>query len=264
MLATLLIKIKPRDNAVIKKDYGSLFHGYLLSKLDTNYVEKLHHLALNPYSQYSYFDSNDNTYIWKISTLNKEAKDKIIDIIFNDKDESLVITYHNLKADIISKEIVNVCSYKDIADRYFLSTDSAKTVNIKFLTPTTYKIHRNYTIFPYMNNMFISLYDKWNYYSENISLEDSKLIPDIEKYVKIIKYNLRSTKFSMEGVGIDSFMGEIKLYCSGPNMFVNIYNMLLDFAIYSGIGAKTSLSMGGVSISRPYIEKMKNNSHSNK
>ena len=40
--------------------------------------------------------------------------------------------------------------------------------------------------------------------------------------------------------------------------------MLLDFAIYSGIGAKTSLSMGGVSISRPYIEKMKNNSHSNK
>ena len=69
MLATLLIKIKPRDNAVIKKDYGSLFHGYLLSKLDTNYVEKLHHLALNPYSQYSYFDSNDNTYIWKISTL---------------------------------------------------------------------------------------------------------------------------------------------------------------------------------------------------
>lgn len=259
MLATLIIKMKPRDNLVIKKDYGSLFHGYLISKLDTDYAETLHNLALNPYSQYSYFDSKNNIYIWKISTLSKEAKEKIIDKLFDENISSFSLTYNDLKVDIVSKEIVNVQSYKDIADRYFLSNDIIRSVNIKFLTPTTYKIHRRYTIFPYLDNMFISLYDKWNYYSENISLEDSKLISDMEKYVKIVKYDLRSTKFSMEGVGIDSFIGEIKLYCHGPSMFVNIYNMLLDFASYSGIGAKTSLSMGGVLISRPYIEKMKNN-----
>lgn len=255
MLASLIIKIKPRDNAIIKKDYGSLFHGYLLSKLNTEYVEKLHNLKLNPYSQYSYFDKNDNVYIWKISTLNEEAKEKIIDVIFNDKSEFLELKYHNLKADIISKNITDICSYKDIADRYFLSDDVNRIVNIKFLTPTTYKVHGNFTIFPYIDNMFISLYDKWNMYSKNISLQDDRVISDLVKNVNIIRYNLRSTKFSMEGVNLNSFIGNITLHCSNNKILVNIYNMLLDFASYSGIGAKTSLSMGGVLISRQSIKK---------
>uniref|UniRef100_UPI003F4B7498 CRISPR system precrRNA processing endoribonuclease RAMP protein Cas6 n=1 Tax=Brachyspira catarrhinii TaxID=2528966 RepID=UPI003F4B7498 len=255
MLASLIIKMKPRDdNAVIKKDYGSLFHGYMYSKLDTHYVDKLHRLRLNPYSQYSYFDSKSNCYIWKISTLNDEAKEKIIDKMFDDDVNSFTLTYHNLKIDIISKEIVNVCSYKDISDRYFLSNNTIRTADIKFLTPTTYKVHGHYTIFPYLSNMFISLYDKWNYYSKDLSLKDNKLVEDIVNSVKMVQYNLKSTKFSMEGVKLDSFIGSIKLYCDGNNMLVNIYNILLDFANYSGIGAKTSLSMGGVLISRNYFK----------
>ena len=258
MLASLIIKMKPRDdNAVIKKDYGSLFHGYMYSKLDTNYVEKLHTLRLNPYSQYSYFDKKNNVYIWKISTLNKEAKEKIIDRMFDDKVSSFTLTYHNLGIDIISKEIVNVQSYKDISDKYFLSNDIIRTADIKFLTPTTYKVHGHYTIFPYLSNMFISLYDKWNYYSKNLSLQDDKLLENIVKNVKMVRYNLKSTQFCMEGVKLDSFIGSIKLHCIGDDMLVNVYNMLLDFASYSGIGAKTSLSMGGVSILRNYYKSVK-------
>lgn len=250
--------MKPRDdNAVIKKDYGSLFHGYMYSKLDTNYVDKLHTLRLNPYSQYSYFDKKNNVYIWKISTLNKEAKEKIIDRMFDDNVASFTLTYHNLGIDIISKEIVNVQSYKDISDRYFLSNDIVRTADIQFLTPTTYKVHGHYTIFPYLSNMFISLYDKWNFYSKDLSLEDNKLIEDIVKNVKMVRYNLKSTQFCMEGVKLDSFIGSIKLHCIGDDMLVNIYNMLLDFASYSGIGAKTSLSMGGVSVSRNYYKSVK-------
>lgn len=255
MLASLIIKIKPRDNAVIKKDYGSLFHGYLFSKLNSDYADKLHSLSLNPYSQYSYFDKKDNVYVWKISTLNEEAKEKIIDVMFNDESEFLELTYHNLKADIISKDITDIYSYRDIADRYFLSNNSIRTVNIKFLTPTTYKVSGSYTIFPYLDNIFISLHNKWNTYCKELSLEEDRLISDMANHIKMVKYNLRSVKFSMEGVNLDSFIGDLKLYCFGPNMLVNIYNMLLDFSVYSGIGAKTSMSMGGVLISRPIINK---------
>ena len=62
----------------------------------------------------------------------------------------------------------------------------------------------------------------------------------------------------MEGIKLNSFIGNITLHCSENKILVNIYNMLLDFANYCGIGAKTSLSMGGVLISKPYVEKMKN------
>lgn len=258
MLASLIIKMKPRDdNAVIKKDYGSLFHGYMHSKLDTDYAYRLHNMPLNPYSQYSYFDKKKDVYIWKISTLNKEAKEKIIDKIFDDNVSSFTLTYHNLKVDIISKEIVDVCSYKDIADRYFLSNDTVRTADIQFLTPTTYKVHGHYTIFPYLSHMFISLYDKWNFYSGGISLKEDKLIQDLVEKVNMVKYNLKSTQFSMEGVKLDSFIGSIKLHCCGDDMLVNIYNMLLDFSHYSGIGAKTSISMGGVLVSRNYYKSVK-------
>ena len=173
----------------------------------------------------------------------------------NDNSEFLELKYHNLKADIVSKNITDICSYKDIADRYFLSDNVNRIVNIQFLTPTTYKVQGNFTIFPYIDSMFISLYDKWNMYSENISLQDDRVVSDLVKNVNIIRYDLRSTKFSMEGVNLNSFIGNITLHCSNNKILVNIYNMLLDFAFYSGIGAKTSLSMGGVLISRPYIKQ---------
>ena len=250
MLATLEIKIKPKENIFLKRNYGSLFHGYLLSKIDSNYVEKLHNLKLNPYSQYFYFDKKENFYIWKISTLNKEAKEKIIDIMLNDTNETITFDYNKIKIGILSKEITSITNYKNIADKFFLSDETKRFANITFLTPTTYKVNKKFTFFPNLDNIFISIYNKWNAYGENISLEDSNIIEDISKNVNIVKYNLRSLKFSMEGVKIDSFIGNIVIYCSCNKMLANIYNTLLEFSKYAGIGAKTSISMGGVNIER--------------
>lgn len=248
MLATLEIKIKPKNNILLKRDYGSLFHGYLLSKINAEYVEKLHKLKLNPYSQYFYFDKKENSYIWKISALNKEAKEKIIDIMLNDSDESIILNYNDIKINILSKEITSLTNYKNIADKFFLSDETKRFANIIFLTPTTYKVNKRFTFFPSLDNIFTSMYNKWNMYGENISLEDVNIVEDISKNVNIIKYNLKSVKYSMEGVKIDSFMGNITLYCLGNKMLVNIYNTLLEFSKYSGIGAKTSISMGGVGV----------------
>lgn len=250
MLTTLEIKIKPQNNILLKRDYGSLFHGYLFSKIDKEYADKLHNLKLNPYSQYFYFDKKENSYIWKISTLNKEAKEKIIDIILNDTDEAINLDYNNINIKILSKEITSLTNYKNIADKFFLSEETKRFTNITFLTPTTYKVDKKFVLFPNLDNIFISAYNKWNIYGENISLYDDNIISDISKNVNIIKYNLRSVKFSMEGVKINSFMGNIVIYCAGNKPLVNICNMLLEFSKYSGIGAKTSISMGGVNIER--------------
>ena len=147
MLATLEIKIKPKENIFLKRNYGSLFHGYLLSKIDSNYVEKLHNLKLNPYSQYFYFDKKENSYIWKISTLNKEAKEKIIDIMLNDTNETITFDYNRIKIGILSKEITSITNYKNLADKFFLSDETKRFANITFLTPTTYKVNKKFTFF---------------------------------------------------------------------------------------------------------------------
>lgn len=250
MLATLEIKIKPQNNILLKRNYGSLFHGYLISKINKEYAEKLHNFKLNPYSQYFYFDKSKNSYIWKISTLNKEAKENIIDIMLNDTDETINLDYNNTKIKILSKEIISLTNYKNIADKFFLSEETKRFTNITFLTPTTYKLNKEFVFFPNLDNIFVSAYNKWNTYGENISLEDNNIISDISKNVNIVKYNLRSVKFSMEGVKINSFMGNIVIYCAGNKPLVNICNILLEFSKYSGIGAKTSISMGGVNIER--------------
>ena len=50
----------------------------------------------------------------------------------------------------------------------------------------------------------------------------------------------------MENIKINSFIGTIDIRFNGPQTLVNISNLLFEYAKYTGIGAKTSLGMGGV------------------
>ena len=61
---------------------------------------------------------------------------------------------------------------------------------------------------------------------------------------------MRSTRFHLEGVTIPSFIGEVTIKITGPQMMVNLANMLAAFGEYAGIGIKTSIGMGAVEINR--------------
>lgn len=250
MLATLQIEIDCKDKKAINFSKGSLFHGVLMEKLDTDYVEYLHNQPLNPYSQYVYFDKEKDNFVWKISTLTKEAKENIIDVFVEKIGDAITLSHDEETYKIKSKSIVNIKSYPEIVDSNFLKDDKDKKniVNVQLLTPTTYKSNGDYQIMPSIQALYCSVYNKWNVFSDKVSLADEEVFRHILEHSLIIGYNLKSYKYNIEKVRLNSFIGDFNLLLKGPKELVSISNMLLEFGEYSGLGAKTSMGMGGMKI----------------
>ena len=62
----------------------------------------------------------------------------------------------------------------------------------------------------------------------------------------IIRYDLKSVNFALEGVKIPAFIGKVTM--SGTQTMTNFATMLFRFGEYSGVGIKTALGMGYIKI----------------
>ena len=67
-------------------------------------------------------------------------------------------------------------------------------------------------------------------------------------YTSIIKYNLKSTSFHLEGTRIPSFVGWIVIRNDGPQTMGNFIKLLLRFGKFSGVGIKTGIGMGALQL----------------
>lgn len=246
MLATLQIELENKNEQRIKYSYGSLFQGLMMEYLDTNYVEYLHNQPLNPYSQYVYYDKEKSHYVWQISTLTKDAKTNIIDKLAENIGSAITLTHNGLSFDILSKNIVNIQSYKELVDKVFLKEEKKNIIKLNLLSPTTYKSNDEYQIFPSIKALYSSIYNKWNTFSDKISLADEEVFEHIITHSSIIKYDLKSYKYNLEKVALNSFIGNLSILLKGPKELQTICNLLIEYAQYCGLGAKTSMGMGGV------------------
>ncbi len=246
MLTTLETEFKQDETIKLNLNTGSLMHGVLMENIDRDYGEYLHQNGMHPYSQFIYWDKDRQSYIWRVSTLNSEAKYQIIDKIQNlDK---IYLKHRDITLEVKSSKVVKEILYKELANEYFLQNSQQKKITIKFITPATFKTQGEYVIFPSINLIYKNLLTRWNSYSKDISLEDEETENHLINYTKMIGYKLRSTKYQMEGVKINAFMGEVCYMIKGPLTLVSIANLLYRYSEFSGIGAKTSIGMGGVKV----------------
>lgn len=246
MLTKLEIEFKKDDNIKLNLNAGSLMQGALMELINPDYAEYLHQNGLHPYSQYIYKDKAKQCYVWKISTLNKDAKSEIIDKLASIN--SIYLKHNDTTLNVEKANIVKSISYKDLANEYMLKNEASKKFVVRFVTPTTFKSQGNYINFPHIHNIYSSLLTKWNSFSSEVSLKDTDTQNHLINYTSMAGYKLRSTKYQMESVKINSFLGEICLMVKGPLTLVSIANLLFAFSEFSGIGAKTATGMGGIKV----------------
>lgn len=70
----------------------------------------------------------------------------------------------------------------------------------------------------------------------------------LNECVRIVNYRLRSTKFYLEGTKIPSFIGTFTIKVNAPLPVLQLVDVLLKSANYTGIGVKTSLGMGKIEL----------------
>ena len=84
--------------------------------------------------------------------------------------------------------------------------------------------------------------------AQDSTIYSEEMVEEFEQYAEITDYRLRSVRYSLEGVRIPSFVGDCTIRIRGPQQLANVAHMLAQYGKYSGVGIKTGLGMGAMTV----------------
>ena len=229
---------------------SSLFHGCLMELMPESLADSLHSSQMHPYAQH--LEKRGDQWYWVISTMDEQVTSALDHIL--DTTRKIQIKKHDLEIGIasFSRETLEDKELRDL----FYEGPVQDTYHIRFLTPTSFKSKGEYLIYPDIRCIFQSLMLRYDLVCAP-GFFDEETLDALTDNTKMTRYKLWSTSFSLEGVRIPSFLGEMNLRMRGTDTMKRLAGMLFRFSEYSGVGIKTAMGMGAVSISGPSSAKMK-------
>lgn len=121
-------------------------------------------------------------------------------------------------------------------------------VTIRFHTTSSFKQDGSYVIFPQERLLLRSLLAKWSAWFPEYSLDDEDAAAALERGVRITDYQLRSGRYTLKSARIPGFSGHLTLSSALSAPMQEVWKLLLVFSTLCGIGIKTTLGMGGVTL----------------
>lgn len=241
MFAKLELKLTGENE--ISYQMASTFHGALMELLTEEYGEELHESRLHPYTQH--LERRQDGWYWIVTALDDRAADEILQRALFPLSQ-LWIRQHDAHFTIEKKNYFEL-SEKELA-RAFYEGENNRYISLRFLTPTAFKQNGRYLNYPDLRCFFGNLMNKYDACMPGESMKDEDTLETLVQSTVVSRYHLRSATFSLEGVRIPAFMGEMTLRVAGTQTMANFANMLAQFAAYAGIGIKTALGMGAVEV----------------
>ena len=105
-----------------------------------------------------------------------------------------------------------------------------------------------YAIYPQEFLLLQSLVLHWNTAFPDCQLNDPDALDAILRGLHILDYNLHTVSYPIKNTRIPGFVGSAVVEARLALPLLELWNALLSFAPYGGIGIKTTLGMGGVSV----------------
>ena len=242
MLGELILTLDCDTDKKLSSQMSSVFQGILMGVIKPEYAEELHSQQRHPYSHHIYY--KENKIYWTISTFTREAYKNIIMPFLDIDIKEFYSEYHNISFKIIDRNIKTI-EYQELLEQEYFK-DKGRSIEIDFLTPTSFKSNGRYMNYPTIRWIFQSLMNKYDANGRNEQMMDEETLELIEKQVSITQYNLRSTQFHLEGTKIPAFLGTIRIYVRSNQSVVNLIHYLLKFGEYSGVGIKSAIGMGAI------------------
>lgn len=194
--------------------------------------------------QYDRAIAADKPCWWRISLLDNALFQKLTPLWLNLNPHK---PWHLGPADLLITSILgtpqstqpwaNACSY---AQLYEQASDSDRVITLQFATPTAFRQGKYDTPFPTPESVFNSLLKRWNKYSEiplDSVLTDS-IFPSYFDIQTEIMIDSRSKFIGCVGTVSYRLLGEV------DPLIIKQINTLADFALYAGVGRKTTMGMG--------------------
>lgn len=245
MLVQLELKLVVPAGQKVSYNFGSLLHGALMELLSAERAELLHTSGLRPFSQYL-LPGKEGEVIWRINGLEKQMCGVLLEKLLSPELNQIDLKHKNISLFIQEKKILARSDYLEITRRYYVQEQARNRIIFNFLTPTTFKSEGRYQLLPRIDHIYQNLLQRWNAFSDSISLADEEILREMVRHTELYAYKLQSCTYHLEGVKIPSFRGWVELAIRGPEPLKRIITLLSAFAEFAGIGIKTSLGMGGV------------------
>jgi CRISPR-associated endoribonuclease Cas6 len=133
----------------------------------------------------------------------------------------------------------NACKYTQL---YEEASESDRSLNLSFATPTAFRQGQYDTTLPTRECVFNSLLSRWNKYS-GIELSAISLESIFPSFINIHTEILADSRSKFIGI-----IGEVNYRILGDAEPIQIkqLNTLANFALYAGVGRKTTMGLGMV------------------
>lgn len=225
---------------------SSCFQGALFELMDTDYVSILHQQNRHPYSQYVYKDKGK--VYWTICTCDDDSSHYMMNPIMDDSIQQITLNKEKEPISFVSKQLKMV-SQEQLMD-HFYNKPAERYLEIRILTPMSFKSYGRYINYPDLRLIYQSLMNKYDSVLKEASMFDEDTLDMLVEGSEIVKYNLRSYLFPLQGVKIPSFFGTMTIKVTSTDTAAKFIRLLLEFGEYSGVGIKTGLGMGAIQIVR--------------
>lgn len=225
-------------------DWAAYLHGYLMESLPQEVADASHASGLRPFSQYLL--PEDGGFRWRISCWDDGLSEAISALVPVGASFSL----RQKRADILveAREESSVTD-RQLFSRFFLSEEPERLFELRMLTPCAHRSGNAYVLFPSAELIMNSLYRRFCTFAEVLSIDDEAVQREVAASVRIARYSIRSAVYHVEGGGVTGFTGSLTLRLEGNAQLARLAGMLLSFAPYAGVGAKTALGMGACALS---------------
>lgn len=221
----------------LSPDSAYRLYAYLLEQLPPEEAQWLHEAGNRGISQCLHYQKNAGVYLWTVNVLIDEIAE-ILCPILNELDQVFI---EQQSFSVFRKE-----SRQITLEALLAHGITANRTTLCFCTPTAFKQSGRYTIFPQERLILQSLISRWNETFPSCPLEDQDAFDALLASIHIVDYRLRTTRFLLKGVRIPGFIGSCVIEAKLALPLLELWNALLSFSDYAGIGIKTGIGMGGV------------------
>lgn len=137
-----------------------------------------------------------------------------------------------------------VASYGQLSEPYLLARENPRRrVGLEFATPTTFRSGGMNVPVPMPELVFGSLVERWNAFAPVAVSEEVRRY--VAGCVAVSRYRLQSRFVPFGQAGQVGCLGECQYVAVNRDRYwLGLVNLLADFALYSGVGYKTTMGLG--------------------
>lgn len=245
MIRQYHLTLRSEEAIPFRSDLAYPLYGEIMRSVSQEFGEMAHEQGFTPLSQY--IERIDgNSIRWHVTLFGEWAEQEIAP--FLESVSSIYLDVRNITLRTEGAPEILQTTPKEILIKASGQTDAFSRREITLISPTTFKSAGEYVLFPSASLVIRSLVASWNAAADEVILDDEDMLRMLTEGIRIVGYRLSSTTYRIKGQHIPAFTGVLRFQSRLAAPLQTIWNALLLFGEYAGVGIKTALGMGGFRI----------------